>query len=149
MGTGLQSAYNTEAVLWGEFIEQRLDEFGDQVKVAALVMNNDFGKAYDAGFRAWLSQSAEYKASGPFGSGLVFGWAMVQALQAAGQLDGCLSRSNLIPAIRSMDMTHPMTLPGVAFTMNGNADAYLTEGSDVAATTPPASPGEPKVRSSS
>ena len=40
------SAYNTEAVLWGAFIEQHIDEFaGDgKITVAALVMNNDFGK---------------------------------------------------------------------------------------------------------
>ena len=56
--TGLQLAYNTEAVLWGDFIEQHLAEFADgKVKVAALVMNNDFGKAYDAGFKAYLAQS--------------------------------------------------------------------------------------------
>jgi hypothetical protein len=29
-------------------------------------------------------------------------------------------------------MTHPMTLPGVGFNMNGNADAYFIEGSDIA-----------------
>ena len=56
--TGLQLAYNTEAVLWGAFIEQHLVEFPDgKVNVAALVMNNDFGKAYDAGFKAYLAQS--------------------------------------------------------------------------------------------
>src|SRR5690606_18826076 len=57
--TGLQMAYNTEAVLWGAFIEQRLEEFGGKVKVASLVMNNDFGKAYDSGFKAFLAQSPE------------------------------------------------------------------------------------------
>ena len=56
--TGLQLAYNTEAVLWGAFIEQHIAEFPDgKIKVAALVMNNDFGKAYDAGFKAYLAQS--------------------------------------------------------------------------------------------
>jgi ABC-type branched-subunit amino acid transport system substrate-binding protein len=55
--TGLQLAYTTEAVLWGSFIEQRAEEFDDQITVAALQINNDFGKSYDAGFRAWLAQS--------------------------------------------------------------------------------------------
>jgi branched-chain amino acid transport system substrate-binding protein len=59
--TGLQMAYNTEAVLWGAFLEQHADELsaGDgKITVAALVMNNDFGKSYDGGFKAWLAQSS-------------------------------------------------------------------------------------------
>ena len=52
-------AYSTEAILWGAFLEQHLSEFpaGQKVKVAALVVNNDFGKLYDASFRAYLAQS--------------------------------------------------------------------------------------------
>jgi hypothetical protein len=56
---------------------------------------------------------------------------MVQALQVAGELDGGLTRTNLILAIRSLDMTHPLLLEGVRFNMDGNADAYLVEGSDI------------------
>src|SRR5690606_30152222 len=37
------TSYSTEAILWGNFIEERLDEFDGEVTVAALVMNNDFG----------------------------------------------------------------------------------------------------------
>jgi branched-chain amino acid transport system substrate-binding protein len=251
--TGLQLAYNTEAVLWGAFVEQRLEEFGGQIKVASLVMNNDFGKAYDSGFKAFLAESPEaanieyvsetiepqaptlkdpmttlaaeqpdvfiammagtpctqaiteaaengmkeqvtylfqpsvckaatfvgkdkvggdgsvsngwwivgggainynsdalsedpwvaftrqlladdgldYKTSGSFGSGFGFSWAMVQALQIAGDLEGGLTRTNLMLAQRAMDMTSPNLLPGIAFNMNGNADAYYTEGSDI------------------
>ena len=45
--------YSTEALLWGAFIEQHLDEFpAGKIKVAALVMNNDFGKLYDSAFKA-------------------------------------------------------------------------------------------------
>jgi branched-chain amino acid transport system substrate-binding protein len=58
--TGEQMAYNTEAVLWGSFLEERVDELsaGDgKITVAALVMNNDFGKSYDGGFKAWLAQT--------------------------------------------------------------------------------------------
>ena len=56
--TGMSMAYTTEAILWGAFVEQRLAEFdGGQAKVAALVTNNEFGKAYDSGFKAFLAQS--------------------------------------------------------------------------------------------
>jgi branched-chain amino acid transport system substrate-binding protein len=249
--TGMQMAYNTEAVLWGGFIEQHLDEFPDGVQVASLVTNNEFGKAYDSAFKAFLNQSPhkdqikyfseviepqtpsikdqmttiasknpgvyivmatgvpctqsitesaenglrdsakylfmssvcqssgfvgkgavggdgevsdgwlvvsggpkdftsdasdndvwikwardllrskgiDYKASGSLGSGVYFGWSMIQALQIAGDLDGGLTRSNFMVALRSMDMTHPYLVPGVKFNLNGNADAYFVEGS--------------------
>jgi ABC-type branched-subunit amino acid transport system substrate-binding protein len=56
--TGLALTYATEATMWGAFIEQRLNEFdGGQAKVAALVMNNDFGKVYDATFRAYIAEN--------------------------------------------------------------------------------------------
>ena len=55
--TGLQLAYTTEAVLWGNFIEEHAEEFGEEITVAALLINSDFGKSYDAGFRGWLEQS--------------------------------------------------------------------------------------------
>ena len=54
-------SYTTETQLWGTFIEQRLSEFPNGVKVAALVMNNDFGKVYDAGFKAYIAQSEKLK----------------------------------------------------------------------------------------
>ncbi len=52
-------SYSSEALLWGAFLEDHLSEFPTdrKVKVASLVMNNDFGKLYDASFRAYLSQS--------------------------------------------------------------------------------------------
>ncbi|MCC6438567.1 MAG: ABC transporter substrate-binding protein [Acidimicrobiales bacterium] len=251
--TGILFAYNTEAVLWGSFIEQRFEELkGDDGKVtfAALVMNNDFGKSYDGGFRSWLATSpmkdkinyvtetiepqaptvkdpmtslaaenpsifvamvagtpcsqaiteaaengmretAKYlfmpsvckpssqvgravvgdlsdgwwimggggrdinspaedanpfivwardllasvgynaKDSGNFGSGISIGWDWVQTIKIAGELDGGLTRANLMVAARSMEMTHPMYLDGIKFNLNGNADAYWIEGSDL------------------
>jgi hypothetical protein len=54
---GMLLAYNIEALLWGNFIDERIDEFPDGVTVSALVMNNDFGKVYDQAFRAYLEQS--------------------------------------------------------------------------------------------
>ncbi|MPY91762.1 MAG: ABC transporter substrate-binding protein [Acidimicrobiia bacterium] len=247
-------AYNTEAVLWGNFIEDLMaDEFPDGVKVAALVMNNDFGKSYDSAFKAYIAQSpnaAKFEfvtetiepsaptvkdpmttlaaegadvfiamtagvsctqaiieaaengmtedvpylfmpstckassfmgkdkvggdgsasegwwvfggglrdlnsvaedgnafiewarervraigldpaSSGSFSNGIGNGWAMAQALKIGGELDGGLTRTNLILALRAIDMTNPMLVTGIQFNMNGNADAYVIEGSDV------------------
>jgi len=58
--TGILFAYNTEAVLWGSFLDKHFDELkgpDGKVTVAALIMNNDFGKAYDGGFKNYLSTS--------------------------------------------------------------------------------------------
>jgi branched-chain amino acid transport system substrate-binding protein len=250
--TGMQLAYNTEAVMWGAFVDQHFDELngGNKVTVASLVSNNDFGKAYDSGFRAYLQQSdhkdkidyvsetieptaptvtdpmttmasknpqvfiamvfssfctqavtaaaedgmhdkAKYlfqpsvcpgttyvkkeavgsdgsasngwwqvnaggkeindpnqfgdpyiawsrdllksagvdpASSSTLGSGIYFAWSWVQLLQLAGQLDGGLTRSNMMLAVRSMDMTHPYLLPGIKFNMDGDKDAYFGEG---------------------
>ena len=57
---GMLLAYNIEALLWGNFIDEHIDEFPDgKVTVAALVMNNDFGKVYDQAFKAYLAPVAE------------------------------------------------------------------------------------------
>ena len=53
--TGMQISYATESLLWGSWIDQNFDE---PVKVAALVMDNDFGLAYEQGF-------ADYAANNP------------------------------------------------------------------------------------
>ena len=71
------------------------------------------------------------KDSGNLGSGMSIGWDWVQALAIAGQLDGGLDSANLIVALRSMDMTHPAYLDGIKFNLNGNADAYWIEGTEV------------------
>jgi branched-chain amino acid transport system substrate-binding protein len=49
-------AYNTEAVLWGGLLEKK---FADQkeITVAALIMQNDFGKAYELGFTEFMKTS--------------------------------------------------------------------------------------------
>ena len=51
--------YSTAAILSGAFIEQHLDEFpaDRNVRVAALVQNNDFGKLYEASFKSVLAES--------------------------------------------------------------------------------------------
>lgn len=55
--TGMLLSYSTEAVLWGSYIEQHLDEWGGKAKIAALVMSNDFGKAYESSLRTFIAQS--------------------------------------------------------------------------------------------
>ncbi|MCC6434789.1 MAG: ABC transporter substrate-binding protein [Acidimicrobiales bacterium] len=56
--TGSILSYATEAALWGSFIDEHIDEFGDgKIKVAALVANNDFGNAYVTFFNEWLTSS--------------------------------------------------------------------------------------------
>jgi ABC-type branched-subunit amino acid transport system substrate-binding protein len=58
-----QPTYATEAILWGAFLEKHLSEFPNdrKLKVASLVQNNDFGKLYDASFKAFVAQSATLK----------------------------------------------------------------------------------------
>jgi len=52
--SGLQMSYATESLLWGSWIEQNLEA---PVKVAALVMDNDFGLAYEQGFEQFAEES--------------------------------------------------------------------------------------------
>jgi branched-chain amino acid transport system substrate-binding protein len=245
--------YNVEAILWGAFIEQHIKEFPEnrQIKVAALIQSNDFGKLYDSAFRGYLQQSPILKdrvnfvsetieASAPtvtdpmttmaaekpdiwismlagtqctqivteaaqngikatakylfmpqtcpgssyigkaklggdgsagdgwwilspgikdiqdpawqsdayvkwlreamqakglnpdssvyLGSGTNWGFGAVQALAIAGQLDGGVTRTNFMLALRSIDMTAPMLLPGLRLHMDGLKDAYAVEG---------------------
>ena len=243
--TGLQLSYATESLLWGSWIEANFPDGG--VKVAALVMDNDFGLAYEQGFDDFaeesdLIESVEFvrhdpaaatltnemttlAASGPnvfiamtagnpcllaveeaartgitdiadayfmpsvckavssymapageaaddwfiFGGGWKdstdpqyesdsyiswmndqieaagldagvslyasgygqFGWPAAQALQIAAELDGGLSRTNYMIALRSLRMDHPALLEGIAFGQNGSQDSYLVEGSDL------------------
>lgn len=248
----VQLSYTSEAIMWGAFLEQRVDEFpeGEKIKVAALIMNNDFGKVYDAGFRAYLEESPikdridyftetsepqapsltdpmttlaakdpdvfiamvaagvctqalteaaqngmhdnvtylfqpgvcvgtgyvgrdkvggdgsaaegwwlvnpglrdvndpsqvdepfiawarellisngiDPKASSSYGTGFQFSWPLVQVLRIAGELEGGLTRTNLILATRAIEMTHPYVLPGIKFALNGNDDAFAAEG---------------------
>ncbi len=56
--TSYQMSYSTEAVLWGTWIKVNL---ADQlpVKVAGLVMDNDFGLAYEEGFKAYAEANPD------------------------------------------------------------------------------------------
>lgn len=56
--TGLQLAYNTESVMWGAFIDQHIGEFPPgKVKIAALYLNNDYGKVASDSLKAYLRES--------------------------------------------------------------------------------------------
>ena len=51
-------AYGTEAILWGAFVDQHVDEFPDgKVTIAALSLNNDPGNIIMASFESYLEQS--------------------------------------------------------------------------------------------
>ncbi len=248
--SGALLAYTTEAGLWGKFIESHINEFPNGVTVAGLVMNNEFGKVYDAGFKAYLEQSpmkdkirytseiidpqaptvtnqmttlasknpdvfiAEVAGTlctqavqeaakngmkektrylfqpntcagstqlskdkvggdgsasqgwwivnggskdvrdprqqsdptviwardiikahgdnpdsqGELGLGFILGWSWSQVFMIAGQLDGGLTRANVILAARSLDTNNPLQLGGMVDHTNGNSDAYFTEG---------------------
>jgi ABC-type branched-subunit amino acid transport system substrate-binding protein len=56
--TSSSISYTSEALLVGQFVEERLDsEFGGHAKVAVLFTANDFGTAFDQGFKAFLAGS--------------------------------------------------------------------------------------------
>jgi branched-chain amino acid transport system substrate-binding protein len=81
----------------------------------------------------WLRESLKTKGIDPdssvyLGSGINWGFPVVQALAIAGQLDGGLTRSNFMLALRTMDMTSPMLLPGLRLHMDGLNDAFMVEG---------------------
>ncbi len=59
-----------------------------------------------------------------------FAWPMVEALRIAAELDGGLTRTNFMVALRSLKGDNPSLLDGINFGMNGNEDAYFVEGSD-------------------
>ena len=245
--SGLQMAWSTEAVLWGTWIEEN---FAEQlpVRVGAVVMNNDFGLAYESPFRAWadahpnvieevitvahdpastnlstematvlesepdiyismtagpscpramqaadevgLTSSVQAlfqpsvcrdigtyvtpagdaaagwlvidggqksvgdptQAGDPYvgfvreeltaagldpdnnlhANGFGFlGWTYVEALRIAAELPGGLSRTNLVLAMRGMDLVHPLLVEGVDFRLSGNEDAFGIEASNV------------------
>ncbi|MFN0026773.1 MAG: ABC transporter substrate-binding protein [Acidimicrobiales bacterium] len=245
-------SYTTETQLWGTFIEKRFAEFGkDKITVAGLVMNNDFGKVYEAGFKDFLAQSSVLKgkvdfvfetiepsaptitdpmttlasknpdvfiamtagtsctqavteaaqngmkenvkylfqpltcsgvtfvskekvggdgsasngwwlfnpglkdikdanyandpwikfikeeltkkgidpaSSSQLGAGFAYAWPFVQTVLIAQQLDGGLTRANLITAHRAFNMTPPTHLWGVRSHLEGNKDAFISEG---------------------
>lgn len=70
--------------------------------------------------------------SSNLGAGFSLGVPIVELLKIAGDLPGGLTRSNYLLAMRSMDMTNPLLLPGLPMKTNGLDDAYPFEGSEIA-----------------
>jgi len=88
-----------------------------------------FNDAYIAYVRGLLqAKGIDPKSSSTIGSGVNYAWPWTQALIIAGQLDGGLTRSNLLVTLHTFDMTNPYALTGIRAVVNGNKDAYFTEG---------------------
>ncbi|MEM9891304.1 MAG: ABC transporter substrate-binding protein [Actinomycetota bacterium] len=60
-----------------------------------------------------------------------YGWAHVEALRLAADLPGGLTRSNLVLALRNLDLQHPMLFDGVRFSTQGARDGFVIEGAEV------------------
>ena len=56
--TIMQMSYSTESILWGAWIKENLADLLP-VKVAGLVMDNDFGLAYELGFDEWAGANPD------------------------------------------------------------------------------------------
>jgi hypothetical protein len=61
---------------------------------------------------------------------MLFGWTTAQTLQIANELPGGLTRTNMLLAARSLEMTTPNLLPGITFSVSGAEDPYYIEGSE-------------------
>jgi ABC-type branched-subunit amino acid transport system substrate-binding protein len=60
-----------------------------------------------------------------------FAWATGQTLLIANELPGGLTRTNLMLAARSLEMSAPALLPGITFAVSGAEDPYYVEGSEI------------------
>jgi branched-chain amino acid transport system substrate-binding protein len=88
------------------------------------------------GFSVWARKfladnGLDSKISSNLGNGFYQAWVWTQTLMIAGQLDGGLTRTNFMLALRAFDGTSPVHLNGIRLNMNGNKDAYLLEASDL------------------
>ena len=61
-----------------------------------------------------------------------YAWPFIETLKIAAELDGGLTRTNFILALRSFSGNNPGLIDGISFAMNGAEDAYFIEGSDIA-----------------
>jgi branched-chain amino acid transport system substrate-binding protein len=90
----------------------------------------------DDAFSVWARQfladaGHDYKVSSNMGWGFYWSWIWSQSLMIAGELPGGLTRANFLLAQRAFEGTSPVHLQGIKINMNGNADAYFLEGSDL------------------
>lgn len=66
------------------------------------------------------------------GIGYMWAYNWTEAMRIADALPGGLSRSNLILAVRNLEIWNPMLLDELTLSLEGNADSYLIEGSEFA-----------------
>lgn len=67
-----------------------------------------------------------------YGTGYMFAYPYVEALRVGADLPGGLNRTNFVLAVRALDIDHPMLLDGIKFRLNGNAEPFPVEASDIA-----------------
>ncbi|MCS5689618.1 MAG: ABC transporter substrate-binding protein [Acidimicrobiales bacterium] len=85
-------------------------------------------------FIAFLNQNLEDGGLDPsislLATGYFFAFPWTETLRVANELPGGLTRTNVMLAARSIDIYHPLMMDGVAYELNGAADAFAIEGSD-------------------
>ncbi len=77
-----------------------------------------------------LDEAGLDKTIGLYFTGFFYAWPTVEAMRIANELPGGLTRTNMMLAIRSLNVRHPGIIDGISFQLNGNEDAYFIEGSD-------------------
>ncbi|MPY91514.1 MAG: ABC transporter substrate-binding protein [Acidimicrobiia bacterium] len=70
--------------------------------------------------------------SSNLGAGFFLGWPHIETIRIAAQLDGGLTRTNMLLAMRSLDLDSPFLLEGIRVNTDGAEDAYPIEGSEIA-----------------
>ena len=94
-----------------DVIDTRFD--GDEFVELSRQVITDAGFAIDDGFT---------------GQGISNAYPLVENLRVADALPGGLTRTNMMLAVRTMRLEHPLLLDGIAFELNGNADGHTIEG---------------------
>ena len=94
-----------------DVIDTRFD--GDEFVELSRQVVTDGGFAVDDGFT---------------GQGIANAYPLVENLRVADALPGGLTRTNMMLAVRTMRLEHPLLLEGIAFELNGVADGHTIEG---------------------
>jgi hypothetical protein len=87
-------------------------------------------------FISWMNNTIEQQGLDPaislYATGFgQYGWTHVEAMRIAAELDGGLNRTNMMLALRALDLQHPLLLDGIEFEADGLNDSYLIEGSEI------------------
>jgi branched-chain amino acid transport system substrate-binding protein len=116
-------------------VQQFVAPAGDAAKDAYTIVYtkdpSDATYANDPAVKAYLADVAKYGngADGKIGStatGYTIGYLIAENLKRAAQLQGGLTRANLMDAIWSTDTSTPLAIGGKAH-VNGTTDAYVAE----------------------